>query len=284
MNNSAFSSDPHQWSNRAKALIQRDWDISFSVVAKLIEMGSSLKPITTKTFVEVRIFRNYLNNTLQSALQRIAKLASLKDRLLDMEAQLVALQQGMNRNRNFTYQKTEYHQKHFFAPSTEKMLCGACRSTGKIMGAPCRDCYGKGSMMITDKFLQSKTVPRIVEAINEEMKTAFDHCHHEHAKLSTWLNSVRQEKQDISYDIGKIAQEVEAKCQVIKRICSRFSFRDECDSLIEQFKLSATSMEDVEQKNQTRELVRSLTELATKLEPATAVLQNAGFTCVHLTG
>lgn len=301
MNNSAFSSNPSTWKKREKVIIERNWEGSFQVIQKLIVCANSLPSFPTHPFAEVLAFRRNISTLLENSLKQIAELAKLQDKLSDIEANVNAHKRAMDNNRNFKYSRTTTRTEDYYEDSYRN--CHHCDGDGSVASlvpvytpfgiqltlalTTCRSCGGRGRY--SEQTRKTRSIPTTVEEINHEMRNLFQNAEREHGKYNDLLAKIKAEKAKVMAEIANISKQVEEKCNVILPICSRFSFRDECEALLQQLETTAVTMDNVDQKQATVTLVRSLKELANNLEAKRAIEESdaggggcGGRDCVHI--
>ncbi|CAF4064852.1 unnamed protein product [Rotaria sordida] len=85
MQNSAFSSDPHQWSEQTYEILQHDWNISIQTLNDFIKTLVLLTPISTKSLLDIDNDRNIIRSVLHESRLMIMELQQIEDELIALE-------------------------------------------------------------------------------------------------------------------------------------------------------------------------------------------------------
>lgn len=264
MNNSAFSTHPSTWSARAKQLLERDWEESRVVITKLLSHIDSMESFSAAPFHHMRACRMSMNDCLVRALTVLAELAKLEERCLDIEANLQRHRAAMERNISYTSTRTV--QNTVKEADTWGEKCPACRGRQNVSGR----CYGGGTCrgggyaVVTNVRLVSETITDI----NEQMKSLYESARSDTATFESLLATVQAAKAGIKAELDGIAGAVKQNCSQILPICSQFSFKDECEALLQQLRDASVVETDNDRKRRLSSLVRSLDEIATRVAPS----------------
>lgn len=282
MNNSAFSGHPREWSARGKSKILQDWKDSLHCIERLIAHVDRMSDFSTSSFKTILDSRLVIDGALKDSLASVGSLVNMENQILDIEAQVQRFIEAQNRSRNFNTTKTEYTSERY--SETVRVNCSECSGHGKLRGhipvqvmgfngfymmpqvvfqsvvVDCDSCDGMGYENRTES--KSRSVPHTVQAINYELQGLFNSASRDRDKYEAILRSLKQEKAGIASRVQSIASNVQSCCGVISGLCSKFCFKDECNTLLFQSKTAAAVEKDLKKKTEMGKMIASLEKIA----------------------
>jgi hypothetical protein len=124
----------------------------------------------------------------------------------------------------------------------------------------------------------------MVNDINREMKAVYESASSQLSVCEAKLLAIRTEQNKIRDYIKSIASNVNSYCCSIQSICSKFSFRDECETLVLDLQMRGKLIEEFQDKQTVLTMLRSLQDLSISLEPTKEEIGIISDACVHITG
>jgi hypothetical protein len=85
MQNSAFSSDPQQWTSQTRTILQRDWHISMQTMNEFVKTLLGLRPVSTESLSTMQDDRNTIRSVLHESRLMIMELQHIEDELTALD-------------------------------------------------------------------------------------------------------------------------------------------------------------------------------------------------------
>lgn len=248
INNSAFSSDPSDWSAYEKNEMVKDWNKSFSRITDLLQHTRGMASFSTDHFQVVLSSRHNIVKGLGQALVQVQNLVVSEGEVLDVEASIKSHLNDKQGNKNYVI------SKYICREELWSVTCSSCEGAvhfiiNKVSPALsfvryCGVCEDKG------KCLE-----------DEQMRSLYQKEFTSYRKDENDLKSLQNLRIEIKKDIAAITTNFERACIDIKHVCSNFSVADEFKTLIFQLKSALSIDRRIEYKQCISFLVKGLEKI-----------------------
>ena len=268
MNNSAFSSDPKEWSSHTMRYLVDDWRASMYVVHELMKGIMQMGHIATDQFAQMKKQRDLVKFTLHEARCKVEELQVVQNDILDIEAKMRRAKEDQSRFSDYTRQKMEKRVEWEDTPY-HNTLCSTCTTVchqqcgleevkvagdmrflccAAFSGAQhCTVCGGETRCTHAVHYHACK-LPRVVEETLEEVlqdvKADYDAATEGLSQATLQMSKLTDSKKLIEAYIAQLAQDILASCTGIKDICKGFNFAEEMHLLIQQLEAHRTLLTD----------------------------------------
>jgi hypothetical protein len=287
MQNSAFSSDFHQWSDRTRNIMQQDFQNSMNTISQLIMKFLQLEPQSTAKFKDMDDDRNSIKRELHDARMMLMDLQHLEDELVGYELSAGIHSTNVEKFRNFVQFKdvmrleripTNYH-------STTCSICNkVCHENCRLNEVPftgdktflrcavmkhgyCQKCRCDARSHYHDR-----SIVRLVKRTFQESLSSLEERYREakagKERADIECNNIQETKKIIESELRIQYNKVKESVERLRRTCSGINVSTELYDFIVGLKKDVATLKASSVINKTNIFIADLEQLCKNMENA----------------
>ncbi|UJR16644.1 hypothetical protein I4U23_003544 [Adineta vaga] len=287
MQNSAFTTDPKKWTTTVIESLQYDWNQSMNEIKAMLATLNTFKTKSVAAFTNMKDIRNTIKQLMHAARIEVVRIQKMQDEIAMFEA-------GLKQANADTVTYKDYKKERvidnieFIDTRHHSTLCQSCNyvchencglNEATVVGhqifqhcmaikdGNCTKCPRNCSY--TDHYHAKKTVKitkKKVEDIIADIKSRYEAASDDSANYQKKIKSTADAKRLLENALKQKNEEIIAKCNELRRICSGFNLATELHALIAQLEIESAMLRNIETKQQAETFIRSLKQLCTEIE------------------
>jgi hypothetical protein len=285
MQNSAFSSDFHQWSEKTQNKIKQDFQKSMDTINQLILKFIKLEPQSTEKFKDMDDDRNSIKRQLHDARMKLMNLQHLEDELVGYELSVNIYTMNMEKFRNFVQSKdvtrlertpTDYYSitcSRCNKVCHEKCQLNEVRFTGdktslrcKLMNnGLCKKCECKAISHYYDQSIIQSANRTIQESVSS-LEVRYQEAKAGKEKADIKCNDIQEAKTIIESELKIQYKKVKEGLERLCRTCSGVNVAAELYDCIVCLKKDVTTLKTRSVIDNTNAFIANLEQLCKNME------------------
>lgn len=285
MQNSAFSSDFHQWSTKIRNIMEKDFEKSMDTINQLIVKLLQLEPQATEKFKDMDDDRNSIKRELHDARMMLMDLQSLEDELIGYELSADIHSMNVNKFRNFVQNKNVMRLERI-STSYHSTTCSTCNSTchencqlnevpytgdktfircAVMKNGLCQKCKCNARNHYHDRSvtrLVTRTIQERVSSLEERYREA--KAGKERAVVE--CNNIQETKKVIGYELTIQYNKVKKSIERLHQTCSGVNVTMELYDFIICLKKDADTLKTPVVIHKTKDFIADLEQLCKNME------------------
>ncbi|UJR24254.1 hypothetical protein I4U23_027221 [Adineta vaga] len=285
--NSAFSSDPSRWNERALKHLQVDWEDSMDEFTRMIQLINECSPKAITAFTDMKNIRNTIRSLFHKARLEVTKIQKMQD-------EIAALQQGVSDfdsvrqlNKNYVQKKTVDNVEQIPC-SHYNTVCTVCTEVchnecsltetttvgdqifercSAMENGTCTVCKNKCSY---EKHYHARVtfrhVKKSIEDVLHDIKAKYDQAGAKKSAAQQEIMTIADAKKVLETALNKMNGEIKQLCLNLKGICSGFNLVDELYAMINQLQIEAQSLTSIDARKNAEDFIRSLIGFCEQME------------------
>lgn len=286
-NNTAFSSNPSQWNEDNKPMLEMEWTSSMKTASRLISEIAEMSFISCEDFKRIRDLRNSIKADLHKAKMEMVSIQNLQEEMELAITTATSAENDINDNKNFTVKKN-ISQVVFVETPYHSTICGNCNSVchshcglneTRTKGDPtlsgcscidpstgtCTTCTGNCSYT---QHYHSRQEPKLINvSVDEELADIKNKYLEAQGKQTSALNRIEEIKilrSAIDAKIANIESGMVTTCTNLKALCRDFNLVDELNILIYQLQQQSKSLTSVQARQTSDKFIDNIKVMADK--------------------